>query len=261
MTRQNKYKLNHLLTHWPSGTVSVYSWLKSQGISRKLVEHYKRKNWVYPIGRGAVARKGDQVDWPGGLYAIQKQLGQPIHVGAKTALELKGYSHFVSLGKGGPLFLFGPPRQNLPGWFSKYKWDRKIHTVRTNLILSKDHYGFSESDQGSFSIKISSPERAIMEALFLVPSHQSFEEAYYLMEGLGGLRPSYIQTLLEACQSIKVKRLFMYMAEKCDHSWIKRLDLTKVYFGKGKRVIVKNGKFDPKYNITVANLEFEPREK
>lgn len=71
------------------------------------------------------------------------------------------------------------------------------------------------------------------------------------MEGLNNLVPKHVQTLLENCQSVKVKRLFLYMAEKADHAWFKQLDVTKVDLGKGKRSIVKNGVLIAKYGITV----------
>ncbi len=60
-----------------------------------------------------------------------------------------------------------------------------------------------------------------------------------------------LQSLLECCTSVKVKRLFMYMAESHQHPWVGKLDLSIVDFGQGKRVIVKAGLLDKKYNITV----------
>jgi hypothetical protein len=71
------------------------------------------------------------------------------------------------------------------------------------------------------------------------------------MESLTTLRPGLVQSLLEQCRSVKVKRLFMFLAEHHNHAWVERLDLSKVDFGKGKRMIVKGGRFDAKYRITV----------
>lgn len=47
----------------------------------------------------------------------------------------------------------------------------------------------------------------------------------------------------------------MYLAEKHEHPWIPKVNLSNVYFGEGKRSIVKKGKLDKKHNITVP-LEF-----
>jgi hypothetical protein len=50
---------------------------------------------------------------------------------------------------------------------------------------------------------------------------------------------------------VKVKRLFLYMAERHEHTWLSKLDISKVDLGKGKRMIVPNGRFNAKYQITV----------
>lgn len=71
------------------------------------------------------------------------------------------------------------------------------------------------------------------------------------MESLLTLRPALVQKLLEACRSVKVKRLFMYMAERGSLSWVEQLDLTKVDLGRGDRTVVEGGRLDPKYRITV----------
>jgi len=96
-----------------------------------------------------------------------------------------------------------------------------------------------------------------MEMVFLVPEKVSFEEALLIMESLVTLRPEVVQKLLEICRFVKVKRLFMYMAEKHKHPWVEKLDLSRIGFGKGKRRIVSGGELNPKYQITVPR---EPRE-
>ncbi len=73
-----------------------------------------------------------------------------------------------------------------------------------------------------------------------------------MMEGLNNLRPNLVQQLLEACQSVKVKRLFLYMAEKSGHDWVKYLNLEKINMGSGKRSIVKNGVYVSKYQIIIS---------
>ena len=110
-------------------------------------------------------------------------------------------------------------------------------------------------DLGPYAIKVSAAERAMMEVLYGVPQVDSYEEARLLMDGLTTLRPRVVQTLLENCASVKVKRLFMLLAENCNHAWVPKVDLSKVDFGKGKRTLVKGGRFNPKYKITVPNTE------
>jgi hypothetical protein len=59
---------------------------------------------------------------------------------------------------------------------------------------------------------------------------------------------------------VKVTRLFMYLAEKAGHTWVQYLDLKKVDFGSGKRSVVRNGVYVPKYQLTVPK-ELEARGK
>lgn len=134
-----------------------------------------------------------------------------IHVGAKTALELQGKAHNISFGAG-KTFLFTPTKASLPKWFKAQEWQTNIDLSKTQFLESDT--GLKKLDMGNFKLQISSTERAILEALYLVPKKQDFQECYYLMEGLMDMRPKVLQSLLEECKSVKVKRLFLFMAEK-----------------------------------------------
>jgi hypothetical protein len=119
--------------------------------------------------------------------------------------------------------------------------------------------GLQTFEQRTFSLQISNPIRAFLECLYLVPKKQEFVECYEIMEGLNNLRPKKVQELLEQCTSIKVKRLFLYMAEKAQHDWFNYINLEKINLGKGKRSLVKDGVYISKYRITIpkalANYE------
>jgi hypothetical protein len=248
-------KINQLLRRWPNGTVAVSSWLEKQGAYQQLVQRYEATAWLRRVGQGAYAKAGDKIEWTGGLYALQEQLKLPIHVGGKTALQMQGYAHFLPMGKGTAVSLFGPPDMKLPAWFKQYRWGVKVRYTATNLFSGQGDQGLTKKELGSYSIKVSTPERAIMELLYGVPLVDSYEEARLLMEGLTTLRPRVVQNLLEKCASVKVKRLFMLLGENCKHAWVRKLDPSKVDFGKGKRTLVKGGRFDPKYKITVPKME------
>lgn len=251
MTIQNRNKLNQLLQYWPRGTVYTQSELTKNHISRQLVTAYLNSSWLKRIGQGAFIRFDDQVDWIGGVYAIQHQLNLSIYVAGKTALQLQGYAHFVPLGSNYPVWLFGKPGDKLPGWFKKYSWNVIVH-YKTTKLFTNHKLGLKEHNRDAFSIMISSPERAILETLHLVPNEQSLEEAQLLMEGLTSLRPKLIQELLECCNSVKVKRLFLFLAERYNHPWLKKINLNNIDLGHGKRMIIRDGQFDPKYQITIS---------
>jgi hypothetical protein len=67
-----------------------------------------------------------------------------------------------------------------------------------------------------------------------------------------------LQALLEACRSVKVKRLFLWAAESAGHEWFKRLAVDRLDLGKGKRSLYRGGRFDPRYRITVPKQEETP---
>jgi hypothetical protein len=71
------------------------------------------------------------------------------------------------------------------------------------------------------------------------------------MQALGNLRPGHVTTLLRACTSVKVKRLFLALAERHRHPWLPHLNLDGVDLGKGKRMLEPGGKLHPKYLITL----------
>ena len=250
MNTENRTKINQLIQQWPRGTASTTSALFSMGFSNELLHSYKNSHWIQPLERGAYALAGDRVEWSGGVYALQHQLGLTVHPGGKTALELRGFSHYVAQSST-RVFLYGLRGEKLPAWFQQHNWGVEIHYSATTLFPASCQEGFSEYREKEFSIRISSPERAALEMLYHLPGKGSFEEAYLIMESLITLRPAVLQSLLECCNSVKVKRLFMYMAERHQHPWVGKLDRSKVDFVKGKRVIVRGGILDKKYNITV----------
>ncbi len=108
-------------------------------------------------------------------------------------------------------------------------------------------------DTGSFEIKGAAPERAMLELCSLIPNYHSFEEAGHFMESLLSLRYEVVQTLLEVCSSIKAKRLFLYFADTYDMPWFKKLKISKIDLGKGKRRVAVNGILNKKYQITVPD--------
>lgn len=249
MSTKKGFKINQLLQSQPSGVVFLSSWLVEHGYSHDLLRKYRNSNWLTPIGSGAMIRTGEEVGYEGALYALQEQLGLSVHLGGRTALSLLGRTHYLDFNVK-KIFLFCKSGSKLPTWFLDYDWGYEIEQINTSFLPSDIDLSYLE--QKTFSIKISTPERAILECLYLTPKVHSFLECYELMEGLNNLRPNQVQTLLEQCNSVKVKRLFLYMAEKANHSWFNYLKTEKIDLGSGKRSLLNDGVYIPKYKITVS---------
>ena len=107
-----------------------------------------------------------------------------------------------------------------------------------------------------WSLTMSVPERAILEMMDELPQHESFHQVDVVMEGLANLRPGLVGKLLQECRSIKVKRLFLWYADRHGHAWLKHLDQSSVDLGKGKRQLVPQGHFDSRYQITLPTELF-----
>ena len=248
MSTDKKLKINQLLSSNPSGIVYLSSWLVKQGYSLDLQKRYRKSDWFTSIGTGAMVRSGEDVNYEGAIYALQEQAGMFVHPAGKTALSLLGKAHYLELSPS-RVIVFGRQHEKLPTWFLKHDWGVELDYHSSSFLPSE--LGLIEIEQKTFSIKISNAPRALMECLYLAPRHQELLECYQLMEGLNNLRPNQVQKLLEDCSSIKVKRLFLYLAEKANHNWVKHLNTERIDLGSGKRSIVKNGVYDSKYKITV----------
>ena len=256
MARQAIPKINQLLRKWPSGTPATIAWLEAEGFSRQLIDAYEKSHWVKRLSRGVVIREEESINWVGAVYALQTFQKLPIHPGGKLALSLRGLAHFLQMSTTPKIYLYGPSEIKLPAWIKGFGKQLNINYYRSKLFKKAGQIvGFTDYKENNLRIKVSSPERATLEVLDLVPKYQSFEEAKLIFEGLTTLRSSVVQRLLENCESYKVKRTFLYLAEASGHAWFKKIDVRKIDLGKGKRVVAENGKFDSKYLITVPRDE------
>ena len=141
---------------------------------------------------------------------------------------------------GKPLaYLFTSKDQRLPGWLKEGEWDMTVKYFTTNLFPCG--LGVDTMDYQGHKLLLSTPERAFMECLHLAPANFTFLDVYYVMEMLTTLRPKLLQDLLEKCSSVKVKRVFLYMAEKSGHQWFNALDISKIDLGNGKRFLAEGG--------------------
>jgi hypothetical protein len=258
MTSRQTSKINRLLQKWPKGAVATQAWLTQLGVSSKLANWHVGSGWLVRFGARAFTQPGDQIDWRGGLYALQTQLGMTVHVGGRTALELQGRSHFIPLGRQRKVILVSDQSEQLPAWFRDHRWEVSLEHSCLSLFERIPDKAATELDCGGFQVLMSSAERAVMEEMRRARSNDDIRHVYQLMEGLSTLRPNTVQLLLENCRSAKVKRLFLWSAETAGHTWFERLDSSRVDLGKGKRRIYKGGLLDQKYQITVPKREELP---
>jgi len=250
-------KINDLLKKMPKGSVLTSNWLKNYGVSSKLAWWYVKSGWFERVASGMYKLAGDSITWVSALQALQQQLRLPVHVGGKTALQLLGQSHYVPTGFGQQdIQLFAPQGIKLPRWINSASWEATFKLFTTQLFdgSQAESVGLLEQVVDGLKVQLSSPERAALEVCYLVPKAVTFQEAALLMENLSRLRPKYVHAMLEGCQSIKAKRLFLYLAEYYQHGWVNELNLKQLNLGEGKQVIAGGGEYSTKYKISVPSL-------
>ena len=263
---QKSQRLKPLLDQVPAGFVVDGSWLKAQGITRGSVQDYVRRGWLEPLTRGVYrrpfspdAQDNIRTGWLVPILSIQHLLGYDIHVGGPTALDEHGHVHYLRASEHERIFVYG----DTPTWLNRLPGNA-VFIQRSRKLFQGELLGVQKPDGGSslaasrpWQLILSSPERAILEALDELPKNESFHNIDMIFEGLVNLRPKLLMQCLESCKSIKAKRLFFVFAEKHGHAWLKHIDKTKIEFGSGPRALIKDGKFHPKYHISVPE-EFIP---
>lgn len=270
MTVQIGNKLNRLERDLPEGLLVDAPWLDRQGYYSSLRSQYVSAGWLEQAARGVFRRPRGNVSWEQVVISLQTLLGYPVSVGGRTALELQGYAHYLPQSQSA-IHLYSD--QKIPAWLSKLSIDQSFVVHNRSRFLPVPELplsAFSLTEpvaedgtildgalrithwgQWKWPLVISTPERAYLELLNELPLHETFHMADMIMEGLVNLSPRRMQSLLESTQSIKVKRLFFFFADRHNHSWLKRISREKIDLGQGKRMLVKGGKFDAAYQITV----------
>lgn len=263
MSAQNTEKLKSVLDAVPAGFVVDAQWLEAQGVSRFLTRKYIASGWLERLERGVFRRPAPQpatLDWQTCLLSLQHIMHNPVHVGGSTALGLQGFSRYLQLGTPPPVWLYGSA---IPTWLARIKLNSPLVPRGLNLF-SNPTLGLTESTPGGahalpwgWALRISTPERAILEALDELPDHESFHTLDMVFQGLATLSPRRLSALLQSCRKIKVRRLFFVYADRHKHAWHERLSPNEFDLGTGDRALVRGGKIHPRYRIMVPP-EFLP---
>lgn len=264
--------MNRLERLLPEGLLADSAWMNSHDYSTSLRSQYVTAGWLkHPAG--LVYRRGQSpLTWQQVVVSLQTLLEKDLIIGGRSALQLQGFAHFVPMAETSRVYLYGP--QSPPRWLDKlplgiefaYRNSQRLfaHPAGVTKTLPPDastpQSGFrehtregglaSQSWEGS-SLVHSSAERALLELLGELPNGDSFHEVDMVVEGLANLSPRRLENLLLDCRSVKVKRLFFFFADRHQHAWLKHINRSLIGIGKGKRMIVRGGRFDTAHQITV----------
>jgi hypothetical protein len=258
MAGQKASLLNQLERDLPEGQLVDTGWLKGRGYSRQLWNHYVKSGRLEQPVRGVFRRPRGTLTWQQVVISLHTLLERPLVAGGRTALELQGYAHYLRRDTK-EVHLYGPKPP--PGWLHKlqlgvrfvYHNDRKLFRRLEGKSSDAALIGTAVQPWGQWEwpLTVSTPERALLELLDELPARESFHQVDKLMEGLTNLSPRRLQELLANCTNVKVKRLFFFFADRHKHAWLRRLRKEQIDLGKGKRMLVKGGKLDHAYQITL----------
>lgn len=272
MSGQNQQNLKKLLAGVPQGFLVDSTWLKANAIGRRSAYDYVAHGWLERLAHGVYRRPtqktspSNTVDWKISLLSVQHIMGYNVHVGGTTALVKHGHSHYLRLGGNAPVWLYGA---QIPNWLKKLPLDAPLQTRSTSLFADSA-LGLEQSNDAElssapsdlpweWSLRLSTPERAILEALDELPDHESFHNLDMIFESLTNLRPRKLAELLKACTKIKVKRLFFVFADHHNHAWRKHLNPEDFNLGRGDRALIKGGRIHPQYRIMVPEEFTHPK--
>lgn len=245
-------KLNWLLRNTEPGSIVLQSWLSRNGISPQLAARYNQSDWLIKLRSGVYFRRGKEPQWQNAVYCLITQLETPIHVAGLTSLAYQGHAHYLTSEKG-PVWLEAPARILMPTWFKELPKGDFLgwRFLKSNKLTRSEPSDLIDVEVGGLTLKMSSQELAAYELLNSVPKFSSFEYVAEAFQGLVNLSPRRVQSVLGRSRSIKTNRLFLFLANYYNHPWVDRLDESEIHLGLGKRQIVKNGKLDKSYLITV----------
>lgn len=256
--------LKRVLAEMPPGFLVDSKWLDRHGVSRQLAHYYVGQGWLERVERGLYRRPpvgavqpAVGADWIVPVLSAA-WLGYDLHLGGPTALALSGHTHYLPLGGKEIVYMYSdaPPK-----WLKRLPLQSELRLRSRRLFdaaapgLERNAAGSSDTSMLSalweHPLMMSTPERAILEALDELPENEGFGTLDAVFQGLSGLRPRLLTQLLASCRSIKVKRMFFVFADRHAHAWRRHLDPQEFDLGAGDRAFIRGGRLHPDYRIVV----------
>lgn len=293
MSLEKTPRLKNLVRHVPPGFPVDAAWLDRQGIGPKSVSRYVRRGWLEKVTRGVYRRPVPQEnfprmqDWDTALASVQRVMGYRVHLGGTSALKVHRYGSCLWPEEGNPVYLYG----TVPSWLSRVPLKSARFHVRSCSLFGGELLGVESSfcaeygiplaladetsrDDGESDcvpadgpvrrrdwklfeprkpIHVSTRERAVLEVLDDFPERGTFHDLDRMFRSLAIMRTELMTSLLRACRSVKVKRLFFVLAERHAHAWLKYVDKAEIDFGSGPRALTKGGNMHPVYQVYVPD--------
>jgi hypothetical protein len=246
-------KLNWLVSHTYPGGLVAQKWLSANGISYSLTQKYTESGWLNKVNTGLYCRPdpntGHTPDWLDAFIVLSKQLHLPVHLAGLSSLNQQGFGHYLQVGEE-QVWIGIKERKTLPAWFNAFKNYEWQYSTNSKLVELNDS-DFTTALVRGIELKVSTPELAAYEVVDAIGKSISFQHVSALFQGLVNLSPRKVQSILNRSGAVQTNRIFLFLARYYQHAWYKKIDESKVNLGSGKRQVIKGGKLDAHYQITV----------
>ena len=236
----------------PEGLVVTRRQLLAAGLTGAALDRYVKSGWLKLVGRGAYLRGPDKalerpMRWQQLVISLQRA-GLPLHLGGPSALAMHGYD--VGEMRVG-VELYG--KAKLPAWLLQVRLKEALRIHRFELLPPKVRAGIVPVQWGpwDWSMWISTPERALLETVALLPDATTFPAVDALFRSAANVDAAALNALLGWSRHVQVNRLFLWFADRHAHAWNDAIARDRVFVGSGKRQIVAGGRLDRRYLITV----------
>lgn len=223
--------VQHLMQAAPRGQPLDTDMLRDFGVSPAQATYMVKAGWLQRLSRGVYVLTGDRPSRDGIIAYLARHI-PGLHAGGKTALDWQGVRHNIAFRE--RVQLWGRQSYDFPPWVA----ENMLYSYQTTRLFDDgfpDEHGLKPLPYGNSNVRVSVPERALLELASDIGKGQSLEEARNIVVTLRNIRPQILDEFLSHCQRVKVVRLVRDLGLWSEYPWAQNLQKHVDRLGSGKR--------------------------
>lgn len=266
MNTNHAQLLERLLEAVPEGFLVDTDWMTGNGFGRECLPVFLGGGWLEGLDSNVYRRPSEGnrpgvVGWKICLLSLQHVMGREVHIGGATALAMIAFADQKFLDPKVGKFAYS---DSFPSWLERLPLDTSLETRARNLlddpVLGVRKLSMKQWLPWDWTIRVSTPERAILEALDEFPNGHNIPLLDGMFRGLSVLHSELMVELLRNCRKYEVKKLFFAFGDKYDHAWRKAIDPAEFDLGTRDLAIMQDEYMQPHHNIAVSSPFAQPEE-
>lgn len=258
--------LKWLLEAVPEGFLVDADWMSDNGFGRGLLRDFLGRGWLERLDRDVYIRPSEGsrsgvVGWKTCLLSLSHVMGRNVHIGGTTALAMFAFADQKYLDPKVGMLTYC---DEFPSWLESLQLDIPFVTRANNLfhdpVLGVRNLLMKQWLPWGWTVRMSTPERAILEALDEFPDNLKFLHLDAMFRRLAVLSSELMVELLRDCRKNEVKRLFFVFSDRHDHAWRYAIDRADFDLGTDDLGCLQDGKLHPRQGISVPSPFPQPGE-